>query len=153
MKKIALTLIACIIAVNSFAQEHTAASDSIDVNKLLGLLETLAKDQTCTAAGYGKDKPTYELFKTQNMWTFLKLNTKNGIIKQIQYAIKSDEYPYEVGLNFVPLATGENAVSGRFTLYPTENMWTFIMVDQIDGRLWQVQWSQNAKERGIIPFD
>ena len=152
MKKIALTLIACIIAVSSFAQEQTAASDSIDVNKLLGLLETLAKDQTGTAAGYGKDKPTYELFKTQNMWTFLKLNTKNGTITQVQYAL-NDENRGEVVLNFVPLAIGENAVPGRFTLYPTENMWTFIMVDQIDGRLWQVQWSQNANNRGIIPFD
>ena len=152
MKKIALTLIACIIAVNSYAQEQTAASDSIDVNKLLGLLETLAKDQTGTAAGYGKDKPTYELFKTQNMWTFLKLNTKNGTITQVQYAL-NDENRGEVVLNFVPLAIGENAVPGRFTLYPTENMWTFIMVDQIDGRLWQVQWSQNANNRGIIPFD
>ena len=152
MKKIALTLIVCIIAASSFAKEQTDASDSIDVNELIGLLETLTKDQTGTAAEYGKDKPTYELFKTQNMWTFLKLNTKNGIITQVQYSINDDNRG-EVVLNFLPLAIGENAVPGRFTLYPTENMWTFIMVDQIDGRLWQVQWSQKENNRGIIPFD
>lgn len=152
MKKITLTIIAAFIAITSFAQGQTAATDSLNTEKLLTFLETLAKDQTGNAAGYGKEKPTYQLFKTTNMWTFLKLNTKNGIITQVQYAI-NNESRGEVILNFVPLAIGENAVNGRFTLYPTDNMWTFILLDQIDGRLWQVQWSQNSDNRGIIPIE
>lgn len=152
MKKIIITLIAWLIAIASFAQEQPSSADSLNAEKLLNLLETLAKDQTGTAVGYGKDKPTYQLFKTTNIWTFLKLNTKNGTITQVQYAI-NNENRGETILNFVPLAIGENAVPGRFTLYPTENMWTFILIDQIDGRLWQVQWSQNAGNRGIIPIE
>lgn len=140
MKKAIIALLACCIAATAFAQNTNAPSDSLNAERLLDFLETLAKDQTGTAAGYGVDKPTYQLFKTTNMWTFLKLNTKNGTISQVQYSVSGDNR-FESALNYVPLAVGENAVSGRFTLYPTENMWTFILLDQIDGRLWQVQWS------------
>lgn len=40
---------------------------------------------------------------------------------------------------------------GRFTLYPTQNVFTFILLDQIDGRMWQVQWSTKAENmKGIV---
>ena len=37
-------------------------------------------------------------------------------------------------------------------LYPTQNMWTFILLDQTDGRTWQVQWSTDYESRGILPI-
>src|SRR3989442_3696 len=40
--------------------------------------------------------------------------------------------------------------SGRFTLYATDNSFNFILLDQDTGRGWQIQWSLNAKNRGII---
>ena len=39
-----------------------------------------------------------------------------------------------------------------FKLFPTTNMWTFIMLDEVDGRTWQVQWSTDGKE-GIVPIN
>ena len=44
------------------------------------------------------------------------------------------------------------AQNGRFKLYPTGNMWNFIMVDVIDGRTWQVQWSSKENERIVRRF-
>jgi|TARA_Y100001954_G_scaffold25491_1_gene23211 hypothetical protein len=44
------------------------------------------------------------------------------------------------------------AQNGRFKLYPTGNMWNFIMVDVIDGRTWQVQWSNKENERIVRRF-
>ncbi len=44
------------------------------------------------------------------------------------------------------------AQNGRFKLYPTGNMWNFIMVDVIDGRTWQVQWSTKENERIVRRF-
>jgi hypothetical protein len=41
---------------------------------------------------------------------------------------------------------------GRFTLYPTDNIWTFLMVDQDNGRLWQAQFSIADENRGIFPI-
>jgi hypothetical protein len=44
-------------------------------------------------------------------------------------------------------------MNDRFTLYSTQNMYTFILLDQVDGKTWQVQWSTEAKNRFIIPIE
>ena len=44
------------------------------------------------------------------------------------------------------------AQNGRFKLYPTGNMYNFIMVDVEMGDTWQVQWSTKENERLVIPF-
>lgn len=44
------------------------------------------------------------------------------------------------------------AQNGRFKLYPTGNMYNFIMVDVIDGRTWQVQWNIDEDKRIISRF-
>ena len=44
------------------------------------------------------------------------------------------------------------AQNGRFKLYPTGNMYNYIMVDVIDGRTWQVQWSTKENERIVRMF-
>ena len=92
---------------------------------------------------------TYQLFPTQNMWTFIKLNTRDGRMWQVQYDVKGSER-FEVNLNTAPFATKEEERDGRFTLYPTQNMWTFILLDQIDGRMWQVPWPMEEDSRFVI---
>jgi len=94
---------------------------------------------------------TYKLFPTQNRWTFLKLNTRNGTMMQVQYDIEGDNR-FETWLNSTPLVEKEMEVVYRFTLYPTQNVWTFILFDQIDGKSWQVQWSQEYENRAIVPI-
>ena len=94
--------------------------------------------------------PGYKLFPTTNMWIFLKLNTSTGLIKMVQYSM-DDANRGEVPINFFPLASGEDAIPGRFNLYATQNMWTFILLDEVDGRTWQVQWSLNGTQ-GIVPI-
>lgn len=89
----------------------------------------------------------FRLFQTNNRWTFLKLDTRTGIINHVQYSINGDAFQYS--LNELPLAEGEDAIPGRFFLYPTENTFNYILLDQIDGRVWQVQWSQDKENRGI----
>ena len=42
--------------------------------------------------------------------------------------------------------------NGRYKLYPTENMYNFIMVDVEMGDTWQVQWSTKENERLITKF-
>lgn len=98
-----------------------------------------------------QDVVIYRLFSTQNRWTFIKLNTRNGQMWQVQYDTDGDSR-FETYLNLEPLVSKEKEVNGRFTLYSTQNMWTFIMLDQLDGKTWQVQWSIESKERFIIPI-
>lgn len=115
-----------------------------------GLL-SFCQEKQITALGQDNPNASYRLFPTTNMWTFLKLNTEDGRIWQVEYAM-NNEGRFETYLNLIPLATGSQKKPGRFTLYPTQNMWTFILLDTINGSTWQVQWSQNADNRGIIPI-
>ena len=92
--------------------------------------------------------PIYQLFPTQNYWTFIKLDTRNGKIKQVHFTIK-DGYQGELTINSSPLVWTDEEINGRFTLYPTENMYNFILLDQIDGRTWQVQWNNEVNKRFI----
>lgn len=90
----------------------------------------------------------YVLYPTSNFYTFLKLDTRNGKIWQVQFSM--DENEFEVELNNLELTT--IGKPGQFALYPTTNNWTFLLLDTINGDVWHVQWSQNASNRGIIPI-
>ena len=93
----------------------------------------------------------YKLYPTTNMWTFIKLDTRNGKMWQVQFSIKGDDYRFETPLNTKELITNGNK-SGRFELYPTQNMYNFILLDCINGKTWQVQWSSDLENRTIIPI-
>jgi hypothetical protein len=93
----------------------------------------------------------YRLFPTQNMWTFIKLDTRNGQMWQVQFDMKGDNRFVTI-LSLVPLVIQEDEVNDRFTIYPTQNIYTFILLDQLSGKTWQVQWSAEPKNRGIIPI-
>lgn len=95
--------------------------------------------------------PGFKLFPTTNMWIFLKLDTSKGLVKMVQYSME-EKNRLEAPINYLPLASGEDAIPGRFNLYATQNMWTFILLDEVDGRTWQVQWSLDGKE-GIVPIN
>ncbi len=90
----------------------------------------------------------YRLFSTRNMYTFIKLNTRNGQMWQVQWSTES-QYRFETILSDIPRINKEEEKNGRFFLYPTTNIYNFILLDQIDGRVWQVQWGKE-KERMVI---
>ena len=93
----------------------------------------------------------FQLYPTQNMWNFIKLNTQTGEMWQVQYSVNDKNNRLGMVINDRDLVgIGDEHVNGRFTLYPTENMYTFILLDTIDGRCWQVQWSTKSENRGII---
>jgi len=92
----------------------------------------------------------YELYPTKNMWTFLKLDTRNGKIWQVQYSTEGSSYRYETVLNDTDLSLSKYAVRGRFKLYPTTNIYNFIMLDRLTGIPYQVQWNSDPAQRVVI---
>ena len=110
--------------------------------------------QSTSATFEATQDPTapFRLFRTTNRWTFIKLDTITGRMWQIQYDTEGDNRNTVV-LNSQDLATGKERIPGRFTLYSTQNIWNFILLDQIDGNLWQVQWSQERRNRWILPIE
>ena len=89
----------------------------------------------------------YRLFSTSNIYTFLRLDTRNGLVWQLQWGDK--EHRFIEVINSTALVSGGRL--GRFTLYPTSNIYTFILLDQDTGDAWQIQWGK-ADERLIVPI-
>lgn len=127
--------------------------DSVQTEALKSLEETVSKIQDNAKTQY------YELYPTDNMWTFLELDTCFGIIKQVQYTVKDDDnYRFKTYISSADLREDgsswykDKIIPGRFALYKTQNMYNFILLDKVDGRTWQVQWGMDTKDRQIIPI-
>lgn len=87
----------------------------------------------------------FSLNETQNMWTFIMLDSYTGKTWQVQYSVKGTDYMFYTSINRWPLSypsTRDNW-QNRYQLFPTQNMWNFILLDTYTGRLWQVQYSSN----------
>ena len=59
--------------------------------------------------------PGYKLFPTTNMWIFLKLDTSKGLVSMVQYSME-DKNRLEIPINYIPFASGADAIPGRFNL-------------------------------------
>jgi hypothetical protein len=70
----------------------------------------------------------------------------------LQFDVQGDDRG-SVELNSRDIDAGKQRTPGIFTLYPTANTHTFILVDQIDGNTRQVQWSVERANRFVIPID
>lgn len=95
----------------------------------------------------------YKLYPTENMWTFLEVETFSGKIWQVQYSVKGDDYRFKTVLNeesMIPKDDMTDQYAGRFELYKTQNMYNFILLDTSNGNTWQVQWSTEPESRMII---
>lgn len=88
--------------------------------------------------GFTVNAQTYKLYQTDNIHNQLKLNTKTGEVIQIQ----SDGQTFVVHEGI----TTTNDKQNRYTLHKTQNMWTYILLDQFSGKLWQCQYSVDGIE-------
>ena len=131
MKRILSILVSLVFSIGTFSQNYSSESN------------------TKSTVASPDDNVNFRLFQTNNRWTFLKLDTRNGVITHVQYSTENRSEMIEYSLNSLPLVEEVDAKPGRFFLYPTENTYNFILLDQIDGRVWQVQWSIDADSRGI----
>ena len=96
-----------------------------------------------TLASYAQ---VYKMYSTRNYHNQLRLNTMTGEVQQIQ----------DDGQSWIICSARE--ISGdkesRFCLYETQNMWTFILLDSYNRRLWQVQYStQDLDNLFCIPIN
>ena len=90
-------------------------------------------------------KGRYRLYQTENIYTLLQLDTKTGKIEQVQWSLDSDKEG-TITINNDDLSWGYGYGSGSFELYPTKNMYQFILIDKTDGRKWHVQWGTSGDQ-------
>ena len=96
-------------------------------------------------------KQRFKLYPTENIYTFLQLDTKTGMIEQVQWSLDSDNEG-SIPINKEDLSYGLGYGSGSFELYPTKNMYQFILLDKTSGRKWHVQWGMEFSKRWIRPM-
>ena len=132
MKKLTLLLVLLLGSISLHAQTKTKPNVVDNVKEIQGA--------------------NFRLFPTTNMWTFIKLDTRNGLLWQVQYSL-NPENRMVTYLNLDRLASVNEEVKDRFTLYPTQNMYNFILLDQVNGKTWQVQWATEYANRGIFPIE
>lgn len=130
MKKIIFSLIIGLASITAFAQSTSEVP-----------VQNISTDSAVV----------YRLFATRNMYNFIKLNTRNGQMWQVQWGTES-KYNFETTLSDISRVNKDEEKNGRFFLYPTRNIYNFILLDQLDGRVWQVQWSLEINERMVVPI-
>jgi len=131
MKRKLLTVIILLVTMSSFAQTQT--------EKYL-----ILRNENCIR--------TYRLIPTIHWLYFIKLNTRTGQLWQIENE-KKEGNQLEIPLNSLSLIVKEKEVDNRFTLYPTENPSTFLLLDQINGKIWQAQWDIKPKKSEILTLN
>ena len=151
MKRIIFLFFALTIAHGLFAQDRVVDSVVIKASQLDSLDHLLLYRISQHTA------PVYRLYPTDNMWTFLELETTTGKIWQIQYSLESEKR-LKLPLNSYNYASYSDILderdneefAGRFELIKTQNMYNFLLLDTLSGRIWQIQWSMNADNRGVV---
>lgn len=140
MKRLFLTLLMAFCILPSFAQKFTTARVDSLLQANNAWLEQIELNNSL--------KHRYKLYPTENIYTFLQLDTKTGMIEQVQWSLDS----YEEGavtINGDDLTYGFGYGSGSFELYPTKNLYQFIFIDKTTGMKWHVQWGMESSKRWI----
>lgn len=157
MKKVVLFLmLLATISVNAQTTKQTSTVKSTKyeqkVDSLLSQIDTLIMINNQLLEHIDIDlslKNRYKLYSTDNIYTLLELDTKTGRIKQVQWSLDSDSEG-TFTINNDDLSFGMGYGSNSFELYPTKNMYQFILIDKTDGRKWHVQWGTGGdKSRWI----
>lgn len=134
MKKLCLLFAVAVIALTAKAEDSIS---SVQVDKPTAIVNQYADEN-------------YKLYPTQNMYIFILLDTRNGRLELVQWSTKSSSRTRATLSWQRHIGYSEEEKPGRFELYPTTNMYNFIMVDKVDGRTWQVQWSFEPEDRMVL---
>lgn len=93
-----------------------------------------------------ENRGRYKIYKTDNIYNMLKLDTATGWIEQVQWSLDSNK-EFSIALN--PQILSYKGKIGTFELFPTNNIYQFILLDTTDGRVWHVQWGTESEKRWI----
>lgn len=115
-----------------------------DIDRLIEINNVFLNNLNRIAAS----KERYKMFQTENIYNLIKLDTKTGKVEQVQWSLNSTEEGTFL-INNEDLSYGFNYDSGSFELYPTKNMYQFILLDKTDGRKWHIQWGHKRNDRWI----
>lgn len=136
-----------IFFIKSFAQNDSILISS-DRNDSIAIATSNLVDKIFRVKLIEIDSNRYKLYPTENIYNFLKLDTQTGRIDQIQWSLDREK-EFSSSLNREDLSTSWSETANSFELYPTQNMYQFILLDKATGRTWHVQWGLSDNKRWI----
>ncbi len=152
MKKILIIAALLLCAYSYVSAQDTEKLSAI--NKLMrGEIELSQKDSLFIEYIQSIERQTepqrYKLYPTENLYNLIKLDTATGRLWLVQYGMndKSDAMVAPIDNTDAFMVDGYYLRPGRFELYPTKNMYTFILLDTLWGYTYQVQWSTSPDKR------
>lgn len=166
MKRLLIALIISVSCAWSIGQElvadsiaidtATVVSDNMPLDENPNPLNLTAKDSLfldyLEIFRSQQREPEYKLYPTKNMYNFLLLNTRTGQIDIVQWSTdRNNRFTYVLSHD-IRRKSWQEDICGRYILQATENTYNFILLDQIDGYCWQVQWSFERDERFVVPI-
>jgi len=157
MKKIIFILLMIPISLIGFTQNDSiiAVKDSIVFEKseaqILAHLDSIIEGidnlvYNAVRLHINKSRNNYKMYPTENIYNLLKLDTQTGKIEQVQWSLDEDK-EFSTIINSEDLSL-YNSVNS-FELYPTKNIYQFILLDKYSGRTWHVQWGLSSNKRWI----
>ena len=151
MKKIYLLFIILILTSVSFAQTQQIEKQQILSDSILMRIDSLLQDNNALLRKMYSDiyyKQRFKLYPTENIYNFLQLDTMTGQIEQVQWSLDKEK-EFSVSINNKDLNGVFDFGPGVYELYPTKNMYQFILINKINGGKWHVQWGLKESERWI----
>ena len=85
----------------------------------------------------------YILYETQNMWTFILLDTFTGRLWQCQFSVRGNEYIGSWVINPHILSRTETS---KFIIQPLTSMFQFQLINEDTGERWRFQWSTRGDD-------
>lgn len=140
MKRLFISLFLIVACLSSYAQKDSVASANTSVlEEINDAVQSI--DFTYNYSG------RYKIYQTENIYILIKLDTTTGRISLLQWNLNSEK-EFETYLNLEDLSYG-GSQKGRFELYPTKNMYQFILLDTMQGGTWHVQWGTKKEQMWI----
>ena len=157
MKRLVIALAACLCCsvFGADAQNHRTDGELLrDILKTV--VDASAGPQDPAVMDYmdaiysqvTSSTPRYKMYVTEHDYILLKLDTATGRVWMVQMGMGDKSTRRVLAVDDTsPLWEGEVPVNGRFELYPTNNMYNFIMIDTHVGTTYQVQWHTEYNKR------
>ncbi len=141
MKRISFIVVGLLISIIVYSQNNPKVTER---DSVISNIHSNVASLAFREAMFGR----YKIYQTDNIYILLKLDTATGKIKMIQWSLDRSE-EFEVYINENDLSNSLLSETGRFELYPTKNMYQFILIDTILGSTWHVQWGTKVGDQWI----
>lgn len=117
------------MAIGAFAQNkaNTQSTTKIANDSTLIKIHDMLDDIDYRINGFDR----FKLYATENIYNFLLLDTETGKIDIVQWSLDDGkEGSATINDKDLSLDTG----CGTFELYPTKNLYQFLLLDKVTGR-------------------